>query len=146
MIAGDLIDRARTVRIEDEIERHGIKLAGKTERCGQCPQCGGTDRFNINVRKQVFLCRGCDAKGDVIALTQFLDGLVWEEPIRRFVAGLERVTVADVACTALGIDVGKITMGDQKRIAGALTAIGWTASRTKAERFWIPTLVTGDTW
>jgi predicted P-loop ATPase len=71
---------------------------------------------------------------------------VWEEPIRRFVAGLERVTVTDVACAALGIDVGKITMGDQKRIAGALTAVGWTARRTKAERFWIPTLVTGDTW
>jgi hypothetical protein len=74
MIPSDLIDRARTVRIEDEIGRRGIKLVGKIDRCGACPNCGGVDRFAINTRKQLFLCRGCHAKGDVIDLVQLLDG------------------------------------------------------------------------
>jgi CHC2 zinc finger len=37
--------------------------------------CGGRDRFSINARKQVFNCRGCGAKGDVIALVKALDGV-----------------------------------------------------------------------
>ena len=81
MIPSDLIERASAVRIEDEIERRGIKLVGRVDRCGPCPQCGGKDRFSINVRKQVFLCRGCDARGDVIALAQFLDGCDFREAV-----------------------------------------------------------------
>jgi hypothetical protein len=70
------IDKARAVRIEDVIAERNIKLSpGRVERCGPCPSCGGTDRFSINVRKQVFNCRGCGSKGDVIALVQTLDGV-----------------------------------------------------------------------
>jgi hypothetical protein len=50
-------EQARAVRIEDEIARRGIKLRGRVDRCGPCPMCGGTDRFAINTRKQVFNCR-----------------------------------------------------------------------------------------
>ena len=82
-IHADLIARARDVRIEDEIERSGIRLVGGTDRCGPCPNCGGRDRFSINTGKQVFNCRGCDAKGDVIALVQFLDGCDFREAIER---------------------------------------------------------------
>src|ERR1700722_12943854 len=74
MIPSDLIQRAGAVRIEDETERRGIKLIGQIDRCGPCPLCGGRDRFSINIRKQVFNCRGCAASGDVIALVRFLDG------------------------------------------------------------------------
>ncbi len=81
MIPSDLIERASTVRIEDEIERRGIKLVGRVDRCGPCPQCGGKDRFSINVRKQVFLCRGCAARGNVIALVRFLDGCGFHEAL-----------------------------------------------------------------
>jgi hypothetical protein len=71
-----IIDLAKAVPIEDEIARRSIKLAGRgAERCGPCPRCGtGTDRFSINVKKQVFNCRGCSTGGDVIALVQHLDG------------------------------------------------------------------------
>ena len=72
-IPGDLIEQARRTPIESVIEAHGIKLRGATDRCGPCPRCGGDDRFSINVRKQVFLCRGCGAKGGVVDLTMFLD-------------------------------------------------------------------------
>jgi hypothetical protein len=73
MIGADLIARARDVPLEREIERRGIKLRGRTERCGPCPQCGGHDRFSVNVKKQVWNCRGCDIGGGVISLVQHID-------------------------------------------------------------------------
>ena len=65
---------ARAVPIEDELARRGIRPRGKVERCGPCPKCGGHDRFSINIAKQVFHCRGCEAGGGVIDLVMFLDG------------------------------------------------------------------------
>jgi hypothetical protein len=77
----DLIERASAVRIEDETERRGIKLVGRVDRCGPCPQCGGRDRFGLSTRKQVFLCRQCGSKGNVIALVRFLDGCGFREAV-----------------------------------------------------------------
>jgi phage/plasmid primase-like uncharacterized protein len=48
---------------------------------GPCPRCGGTDRFGVHTRKQVFNCRGCGAKGDVIALVQHIDGSEFRDAI-----------------------------------------------------------------
>jgi putative DNA primase/helicase len=74
---------ARSVRLESEIARRGIKLsAGITERCGPCPVCGGTDRFSVNLKKQVWNCRGCSRGGDVIELVRHLDGLSFGESVR----------------------------------------------------------------
>ena len=73
---------ARSIRLESEIARRGIKLApGRAERCGPCPVCGGTDRFSINVNKQVWNCRGCSTGGDVIDLVRHLDGLSFNEAV-----------------------------------------------------------------
>lgn len=69
------IERARSVHIELVIESRGVKLRGRTERTGPCPRCGGTDRFSINTRKQVFHCRRCQRGGDVITLVQHIDGV-----------------------------------------------------------------------
>ena len=69
------IERARNVPIEQVIDARGIKLRGKIERIGPCPKCGGDDRFSINIRKQVFHCRGCKLGGDVIELVRHLDGV-----------------------------------------------------------------------
>ncbi len=58
------------------IAERNIRLSpGRVERCGPCPRCGGVDRFSINIRKQIFNCRRCGAKGDVIALVEHLDGV-----------------------------------------------------------------------
>ena len=54
--------------------RVGLKRKGK-ELIGPCPRCNGDDRFSISIQKQVFNCRGCAAKGDVISLIEFLDGV-----------------------------------------------------------------------
>lgn len=70
----DRIARARAIRVEHELERRGVRLrrAG-AELTGPCPVCGGTDRFSVNTRKNVFHCRKGGAGGDAIALVQYLD-------------------------------------------------------------------------
>jgi Protein of unknown function (DUF3631)/CHC2 zinc finger len=70
------VQQARATPLEKELQRRGVKLrrAG-AEQVGACPKCGGDDRFAINTKKQVFNCRGCGAKGDVIELVQVLDGV-----------------------------------------------------------------------
>jgi hypothetical protein len=50
-------------------------LRGRVERTGPCPVCGGTDRFGINLAKQVFLCRQSGTAGGVINLVRYLDGV-----------------------------------------------------------------------
>jgi hypothetical protein len=79
-----LIERARAVRIEDEITRLGLKLkrAAQAEFAGPCPVCGGDNRFAINTRKQVWHCRGCVKGGDVIALVQLVAGVSFAEACR----------------------------------------------------------------
>jgi DNA primase len=82
----DLIARARTVPIEREIDRRGIRLKRQGhEFVGPCPVCGGTDRFGVNTVKQVWNCRGCGKGGDVIAL-----GCSFEEAIAVLVGGHDR--------------------------------------------------------
>jgi CHC2 zinc finger/Toprim domain len=72
-----IIDLARAVRVEAEVACRGglgLKRFG-AELIGPCPQCGGRDRFAVNVRKQVFNCRGCGRSGDVIAFVQHVDAV-----------------------------------------------------------------------
>jgi hypothetical protein len=75
MIAASALERARDLPIEDEVARRGVKLRRVgTELVGPCPLCGGTDRFSVHVKKQVWNCRGCATGGDVIKFTQHVDG------------------------------------------------------------------------
>ncbi len=69
------VQDARDVSVMALIDRRGIKLrkAG-TEYAGPCPVCGGDDRFGVNPRKDVWLCRGSGRGGDAIALVEYLDG------------------------------------------------------------------------
>jgi phage/plasmid primase-like uncharacterized protein len=93
MIGADHIKRARALPIEHEIARRGIKLkrAG-AELIGPCPACGGQDRFGVHIQKQVFNCRGCGAKGDVIALVQHLDGGDFKSAIATLAGNTPRAT------------------------------------------------------
>jgi Virulence-associated protein E len=62
----------------------------------------------------------------------------WEEAIGGFVKGQERVTVAQVAVSALGIDVGKIDKRAEMRIASVLRQnLRWTVGPGKP-RHWVP--------
>jgi phage/plasmid primase-like uncharacterized protein len=80
----DLIERARAVDILPVAQRYGAKLKRiGTEYVGPCPVCGGTDRFAINVIKQVFNCRGCAAAGDVIKLVEHITGGTFVDAIEK---------------------------------------------------------------
>jgi hypothetical protein len=96
-----VINRARAVPIERELEARGIRLKGRgPERTGPCPVCGGKDRFSINVQKQVWNCRGCaHGGGDAISLVRHLDGLDFRGAIE-LLAGItpaERPQIVEVA-------------------------------------------------
>jgi hypothetical protein len=87
-IAADLIDRARNTPIEGVAEQRGLKLKRSgAERVGSCPNCGGVDRFALNVRKQIFLCRQCGAKGGVIDLEIFLSGCDFRQAVENLGGG-----------------------------------------------------------
>jgi CHC2 zinc finger/Toprim domain len=76
-------DDARLVKIEDAVER--LQITGlrrqSAELVGPCPRCGGTDRFAVNVHKQVFNCRGCQTGGDVISLVRHVKGCSFADAI-----------------------------------------------------------------
>jgi hypothetical protein len=75
----DLFDAARLRRIEDVFASLELKRSGPHELRGACPNCGGTKRLVIDVRKQVFFCRDCApdgsrGAGNVINVAMFLHG------------------------------------------------------------------------
>jgi phage/plasmid primase-like uncharacterized protein len=76
-ISDDLIERAKAVRIEDELRRRGIHQLKRSggELTGPCPRCGGRDRFSVHIQKQVFNCRHCAVGGGVIDFVKFIDGV-----------------------------------------------------------------------
>jgi hypothetical protein len=116
----NLIAQSRAALIEREVERRGIKLRGRVHRCGPCPVCGGTDRFSINVKKQVWNCRGCGLGGDVIALVQHLDGT-------GFVAAVQTLTGKRTSSPAapMAAPTGSATATDHEQ-----------GQRRKAAWFW----------
>lgn len=72
------IDKARDAKIEDVATALGIRMPAHGEYQGSCPACGGTDRFSINIRKQVFNCRGAKG-GDAIEMVQHVNGCEFVE-------------------------------------------------------------------
>jgi hypothetical protein len=104
-----IIDIAKAVPFETEVARRGIKLVGRGERVGPCPVCGGRDRFSINIKKQIWNCRGCAKGGDVVDLVQHLDGVDFKTAVQtlggdetRLIRPAPKVTVPqdDAANTA----------------------------------------------
>jgi hypothetical protein len=118
----DLIERARAVRIEDEVARRNIKLRGQNDRCGPCPRCGGTDRFSVNTRKQCWNCRGCALGGDVIALVQHLDGC-------NFTAAIETLTGQSRPIAARAVPPPAKTDEEYERQQHAKAAWLWSQRR-----------------
>ncbi|MFT6659704.1 CHC2 zinc finger domain-containing protein [Maritalea sp.] len=69
----------------------GWKIGARgNDRSGPCPKCGGhekkdANRFAINLSKNIWVCRGCEKGGDVIALVMHMEDL-------DFKSALERIT------------------------------------------------------
>ena len=65
------------------------------------------------------------------------EGDPWEERIAEMIAMNDRVTVCQVATTALGFDgVSRIGTADQRRIANILHGLGWNPGRDWRGRFY----------
>jgi len=78
-----ILTEAKSIPIEHELERRGVRLKRMgSELIGPCPRCGGTDRFAVNVRKQLWHCRHCDKGGDILDLVQHLDGVRLGEAVK----------------------------------------------------------------
>src|SRR3984885_16248986 len=77
------VEQAREADILALAERLGSKLkrAGATEYVGPCPVCGGKNRFGVNIKKQVWNCRGCGKGGDAIGLAQHAGGVTFAEAV-----------------------------------------------------------------
>jgi phage/plasmid primase-like uncharacterized protein len=89
--------KAHAVRLEDELARRGFPFWTKPRHSNigaPCPACGGTDRFSVNVKKQVFFCRGCNAAGDVINLVQALDGVGYLDAIKTLAGEARKEQIA----------------------------------------------------
>lgn len=78
-------------QLADRLQIKGlVRTAG--ELVGPCPGCGGTDRFSINPRKGVIFCRGCDAKGDQVALVQLALGMDFRAALEWLVGPRQELT------------------------------------------------------
>jgi hypothetical protein len=112
------IERARATAVESILEAHGVKLRGHVERIGPCPVCGGADRFGVNTRKQLFNCRGCGARGDAIALEQFLSGAPFKTAVERLLGGpqFQHQTKADTCATTSGGALALWITGSDPRV------------------------------
>ena len=64
----------------------------------------------------------------------------WEDAIAEHISGAEKVTILSVARLALSFSTDRIGTADQRRIAAALTRLGWSrgARGGAGERFWHP--------
>ena len=95
-IPADLIERARAAGVLEVAQRYStLKRITATEWAGPCPVCGGTDRFAINTRKQIWSCRYCPGGqgkkskgGGVIDLVQHAEDATFVEAVE-MLAGKE---------------------------------------------------------
>jgi putative DNA primase/helicase len=83
MIEAALLARARDADLLATAERLGasLKRISATERAGPCPLCGGTDRFAVNSKLQVWNCRGCGKGGKAIDLVMHVHGVDFREAV-----------------------------------------------------------------
>jgi phage/plasmid primase-like uncharacterized protein len=128
------IARARSVPVESEVAQRGICLKRNHKQlCGPCPLCGGTDRFNVDPRKNLWICRGCRAGGDVIAMVQHLDGISFAAAIE-LLDGEERKKLAS-GSPAAADRAAAAEERRQMKVAAALWARRAPIIGTLAERY-----------
>jgi Toprim domain/CHC2 zinc finger len=76
-VSNEDLDRARSASLESLVTNLHLRHCG-AERIGPCPKCGGgdhADRFQVNIRKNLWFCRQCNPKGgDAIAFLRWLHG------------------------------------------------------------------------
>ena len=84
----EVIERACEADILTIARRFGAKLRKSgAEFVGACLVCGGTDRFAININKNVWNCRACRKGGDAIALVRHVTGCDFHDAVEQLIGG-----------------------------------------------------------
>lgn len=125
------IAEARALSMAELSDRLGLsrlRRAGQ-ELVGPCPVCGGRDRFAIDLRKSVWLCRRCDRGGDQIALVQHALGYDFAGALE-WVAGPRQELPAHVVRARA--EAAERHRAEQDRIAAERRA----AARASALQLW----------
>lgn len=83
--------------IEQVVNLLGIQSLVRTghELVGPCPACGGRDRFGVNLRKGVFLCRRCEAKGGTIDLVMLTLGMEFKAALEWLVGPSQELSLEE---------------------------------------------------
>ena len=92
--------QAHAMPIAEVVDRLGLQGLSRSggELVGPCPQCGGTDRFGVNLQRGVFQCRkdcGANCKGDQIALVQFVLNKSFPEALEWLIGPREELSSAE---------------------------------------------------
>jgi hypothetical protein len=79
----DRVDQARNADILSVARSLGatLKKTGAAEFASPCPRCGGRDRFSINVKKNVWNCRGCSKGGNAVDLLVHVLGINFRKAV-----------------------------------------------------------------
>ena len=98
----DRLALAKAMSMAEVVSRLELSNLVRTggELVGPCPQCGGRDRFGVNLQTGMFLCRkecGPQAKGDQIALVQHTLGLDFRAALDWLVGPAEGLSDAERA-------------------------------------------------
>jgi hypothetical protein len=131
------IEYAKAIRLEDELGRRGIRLKRiGAELCGPCPVCGGHDRFAINLKRQLWNCRGCQRGGDVIELVRHIDGISFNEAIRTLAGDRPVIALTGPAGNLSGrVPCGSRSNEEGRRRAAAIWYESVFIDGTLAERY-----------
>jgi hypothetical protein len=135
MIPAAVVERARAVRIDSEVALRGVNLRPNGKQLsGPCPACGGDDRFNVDPRKNLWICRGCRVGGDSIKLVQHLDGCSFAAAVELLVSD-ERQNLAHAPGLADLQRIAAMQERRQRQKAAELWAKRLPIVGTLAERY-----------
>ena len=83
MIDADLVTRARDADLLATAQAFGARLkrVSAAEWTGPCIVCGGTDRFGVNTKRQVWHCRGCAKGGNALGLVRHVRELDFRQAV-----------------------------------------------------------------
>jgi hypothetical protein len=70
------------------LRRVGLELVGACPVCGDGGKGSRSNRFAVHLRKNVWLCRQCNAGGGVVDLVMHLDGIGFKEAVASLAAGV----------------------------------------------------------
>lgn len=91
-IPQEVVDKAVAVDVAALAARYGfaVPIPASGEAVGPCPGCGGTDRFSVNRKKNIWRCRqggGDPIGGDAVALVRHVENCSFPRAVELLTGG-----------------------------------------------------------